>query len=55
MISSAELEATIRDAIPVSHLEIIDTSNGCGENYAVVVVSEVSGSRAFVRSARVWN
>ena len=41
MISQADLESTIRTAIPVSHLEIIDTSSGCGENYAIVVVSEV--------------
>ncbi|RPD60838.1 bola-like protein [Lentinus tigrinus ALCF2SS1-7] len=40
MISAADLEAAIRAAIPVIHLEIEDTSNGCGENYAVFVVSE---------------
>ncbi|RDX44975.1 bola-like protein [Lentinus brumalis] len=39
-ISAADLEAAIRAAIPVAHLEIEDTSNGCGENYAVFVVSE---------------
>lgn len=42
MISAADLEAAIRAAMPVIHLEIEDTSNGCGENYAVFVVSEVS-------------
>lgn len=36
------LENLIREAIPVSHLEIHDQSNGCGENYSIVVVSEVS-------------
>ncbi|KAI0696392.1 bola-like protein [Cerioporus squamosus] len=39
-ISATDLEAAIKAAIPVSHLEIEDTSNGCGENYAVFVVSE---------------
>ncbi|KIM51761.1 hypothetical protein SCLCIDRAFT_1224158 [Scleroderma citrinum Foug A] len=34
------LENLIREAIPVSHLEIHDQSNGCGENYSIVVVSE---------------
>ncbi|KAJ8522165.1 hypothetical protein ONZ45_g1242 [Pleurotus djamor] len=34
------LEAVIRNAIPVSHLEIEDQSNGCGENYAIILVSE---------------
>ena len=41
-ISATDLEAAIRAAMPVIHLEIEDTSNGCGENYAVFVVSEVS-------------
>ena len=46
MIATADLESAIRSAIPVSHLEIIDTSSGCGENYAIILVSEVRGSRA---------
>ena len=41
-ISAADLENAIRAAIPVTHLEIEDTSNGCGENYEVFVVSPVS-------------
>lgn len=41
MISTTDLENAIRNAIAVSHLEIIDQSNGCGENYAILVVSEV--------------
>ncbi|KZT05277.1 bola-like protein [Laetiporus sulphureus 93-53] len=38
-ISQVELENAIRAAIPIIHLEIHDQSNGCGENYAVFVVS----------------
>ena len=34
-----QLEKAVRDAFPVDHLEIEDQSNGCGENYAIVVVS----------------
>ncbi len=41
MISTSDLENAVRTAIPVSHLEITDQSNGCGENYAILVVSEV--------------
>ncbi|KAJ3479658.1 hypothetical protein NLI96_g8907 [Meripilus lineatus] len=40
-VSLNDLENAIRTALPISHLEIIDASSGCGENYAVVVVSEV--------------
>lgn len=42
MIATSELESAVRAAIPVQHLEIIDQSSGCGENYAILVVSEVS-------------
>ncbi|KZT69439.1 bola-like protein [Daedalea quercina L-15889] len=38
-ISRDHLESAIRSAIPIIHLDIIDQSNGCGENYAVFVVS----------------
>jgi stress-induced morphogen len=38
-ISQSALEDAIRAAIPCDHLEVLDESNGCGENYAVVVVS----------------
>ena len=40
-ITIAELEQAIRDAFPVTHLHIEDQSSGCGENYAVLLVSPV--------------
>jgi len=40
-VQLAELEQAIRDAFPVSHLQIEDQSSGCGECYAVLLVSEV--------------
>ncbi|KAL0951557.1 hypothetical protein HGRIS_008239 [Hohenbuehelia grisea] len=39
-VHTADLESTIRNAIPVTVLEIEDTSNGCGENYSIILVSE---------------
>jgi hypothetical protein len=39
-ISQDALEAAIRNALPVAHLEVTDESSGCGENYAVLVVSD---------------
>ncbi|KII83836.1 hypothetical protein PLICRDRAFT_180168 [Plicaturopsis crispa FD-325 SS-3] len=33
------LESAIRGAVSVSHLDIEDQSNGCGENYAIIIVS----------------
>lgn len=40
-ISAASLEAAIHNAIPVKHLEIKDDSDGCGDKYTVLIVSEV--------------
>ncbi|KAH7909994.1 bola protein [Hygrophoropsis aurantiaca] len=34
------LEQTIRSSFSISHLEIEDQSSGCGESYAVLLVSE---------------
>ena len=46
-VTSEDIETTLRNAIPVSHLEIVDQSSGCGENYAIFVVSEVCLSRIY--------
>ena len=43
-IDVVAFEATIREAIPVTVLEIEDISSGCGESFSVVLVSEVSVS-----------
>jgi hypothetical protein len=40
-VNTTDLENVIRSALPVAHLEIEDQSNGCGENYAIILVSEV--------------
>ena len=37
-----DLETAIRDAFPIIHLDIQDTSSGCGESYSVFIVSSVS-------------
>ena len=40
-IDTTALEKAIKRAIPVTYLEIQDQSNGCGDSYAIVLVSEV--------------
>lgn len=40
-VSVQELETTLRNAIDVQHLEIVDESSGCGESYRILVVSDV--------------
>lgn len=40
-ISAEAIETTLRNHIPITHLEIEDQSSGCGESYSVFIVSEV--------------
>jgi stress-induced morphogen len=54
-IDLLQLENAIRTAIPVLHLDIEDRSNGCGENYAIVLVSEVCCARVIVNGFLSYN
>lgn len=49
------LESAIRNAVPVAHLEIEDQSNGCGDNYAIVLVSEVSHRFSLILDYNTWS
>ena len=44
-VKQDELEQAIRNAFPVSHLDIEDISSGCGQSYNVIIVSEVGVQR----------
>ncbi|KDQ19200.1 carbohydrate esterase family 4 protein [Botryobasidium botryosum FD-172 SS1] len=53
-IQPQAIEDALRNAIPVEHLEILDQSSGCGENYAVIVVSPAfEGKPALARHRMV--
>ncbi|KAG8828420.1 hypothetical protein FRC19_006518 [Serendipita sp. 401] len=54
-VSQEDLEATIRNAWPIDHLEIIDVSSGCGESYAVVVVSPAFEGKLTLARHRMVN
>jgi len=46
-INKIALEKAVKRAFPVTHLEIHDVSSGCGENYSIVLVSEVRANSCF--------
>ncbi|KAG9087046.1 hypothetical protein FS749_003207 [Ceratobasidium sp. UAMH 11750] len=54
-ISAAALEKSLRDAFDPTHLEILDTSNGCGENYSVVIVSKSFEGKTTLTRHRMVN
>jgi len=54
-VSLEELEGTLRNALPINHLEIHDQSSGCGENYAILVVSEAFEGKSTLARHRLIN
>ncbi|KAF8064165.1 bola protein [Lyophyllum atratum] len=54
-VDTADLELAIRNAFPVAHLEIEDQSSGCGENYAIVLVSEAFEGLSTLKKHRLIN
>ncbi|KAH0579810.1 hypothetical protein J132_05708 [Termitomyces sp. J132] len=54
-VNTADLEASIRKAFPVRYLEIQDQSSGCGENYAVTIVSEAFEGLSTLKKHRIIN
>jgi len=54
-VNLVDLEDAIRNAIPVIHLEIQDHSSGCGENYAVVLVSPAFEGKSTLARHRLVN
>ncbi|KIM27056.1 hypothetical protein M408DRAFT_330210 [Serendipita vermifera MAFF 305830] len=54
-VSQPDLEAALRNALPIDHLEILDTSSGCGQNYAVVIVSSAFEGKMTLARHRMIN
>ncbi|TRM60467.1 bola protein [Schizophyllum amplum] len=54
-IDLTHLEAAIRSAVPVAHLEIEDQSSGCGESYAILLVSEAFQGKTTLARHRMVN
>jgi stress-induced morphogen len=40
-VTSDDLKAAVRAAIQVTHMDVEDKSNGCGNSYFVLIVSKV--------------
>ncbi|KAF8894993.1 bola protein [Gymnopilus junonius] len=54
-IDTIALEKAIKRAIPVTHLEIEDQSSGCGESYAIVLVSDAFEKKTTLQRHRMVN
>ncbi|ETW79954.1 hypothetical protein HETIRDRAFT_322563 [Heterobasidion irregulare TC 32-1] len=54
-VTTEALDAKLRAALPVAHLEIVDESSGCGENYNVLIVSEAFEGKTTLARHRLVN
>ncbi|KAL5528964.1 hypothetical protein ACEPAG_4938 [Sanghuangporus baumii] len=54
-VSLETLENNLRKSMPINHLEIKDRSNGCGENYEILVVSEAFQKKTTLARHRLIN
>ncbi|KIJ25234.1 hypothetical protein M422DRAFT_216908 [Sphaerobolus stellatus SS14] len=54
-VSLEALEQALRNALPISHLEIVDQSSGCGESYGVLIVSEAFEGKMTLARHRMVN
>ncbi|KAF8595648.1 bola-like protein [Ceratobasidium sp. AG-I] len=54
-VSATALEKSLNDTFNPTHLEILDTSNGCGENYSVVIVSNAFEGKTTLARHRLVN
>ncbi|KAG8215250.1 hypothetical protein J3R82DRAFT_8803 [Butyriboletus roseoflavus] len=54
-VQIAALEQAIRDVFPVSHLQVEDQSDGCGESYSVLLVSEAFEGKTTLARHRLIN
>ncbi|KAF8235875.1 bola-like protein [Tricholoma matsutake] len=54
-VNITDIETAIKEALPVSYLEVNDQSNGCGESYSIVVVSEAFEGKSILARHRQVN
>ncbi|KAK0200862.1 bola-like protein [Desarmillaria ectypa] len=54
-VNTTDLENAIRNSIPVTYLDIEDQSSGCGENYAIILVSEAFEGKSMLARHRWIN
>ncbi|KAI0027525.1 bola-like protein [Vararia minispora EC-137] len=54
-VLASDIENVIRTNLPVTHLEVVDESSGCGENYRVLIVSEAFEGKSTLARHRLIN
>ncbi|KAI9007224.1 hypothetical protein HDU85_003928 [Gaertneriomyces sp. JEL0708] len=54
-IPKAHLETQLKEKLQAEHIEVIDTSNGCGQSFDVVIVSKMFAGKPLLQRHRLVN
>ncbi|OAY36035.1 protein BOLA2 [Manihot esculenta] len=54
-VTKEQVESTLKSKLNPSHLEIIDTSGGCGASFAIEIVSEQFEGKRLLERHRLVN
>lgn len=55
MVTKDSIEATIREKLQATHVEVIDTSDGCGQSFESLIVSPLFESKTTLQRHRMVN
>ncbi|KNC97757.1 uncharacterized protein SPPG_06758 [Spizellomyces punctatus DAOM BR117] len=54
-VAQSHLEAQIKSKLEAEHVEVTDTSNGCGQSFEVVIVSKLFAGKPLLSRHRMVN
>ncbi|TPX57055.1 hypothetical protein PhCBS80983_g04088 [Powellomyces hirtus] len=54
-VAKAHLEEAIKTKLEAEHVDVIDTSNGCGQSFDVVIVSKLFEGKPLLQRHRLVN
>ncbi|KAI8817521.1 bola protein [Fimicolochytrium jonesii] len=54
-VAKAHLEEAIKSKLEAEHVDVIDTSNGCGQSFEVVIVSKLFEGKPTLQRHRLVN
>ncbi|KAF9666048.1 hypothetical protein SADUNF_Sadunf16G0188300 [Salix dunnii] len=54
-VTKEQVESTLKSKLDPSHLEVVDTSGGCGASFAIEIVSEQFEGKRLLERHRLVN
>ncbi|KAI0321891.1 bola-like protein [Amylostereum chailletii] len=54
-VLASDIERVLKSKLAVEHVEVLDESGGCGDKYAVLIVSEAFAGKSTLARHRMVN